>query len=147
MIVKPRPGPVAQELEHLAALLGDRIRHGFEMLVEAADQVDSCGIGESGEAAQIGEEQRGGQRRAETPPDLAAEHPPAGGEADIGVEHGDRQVEERHAVGGEPQQRQERIDPGDFLRRDPSGRLEEKEMPMPRRSGALVFSKLKRRAR
>ena len=74
-----RQQAVAQKLQDLAAMPLDRLDDGAEMLVEARDQpLGGRAIGDRGEAAQIGDDDRCRELLRGPLPDLAAEDAPAG---------------------------------------------------------------------
>ena len=88
-----REQAVAQELQHLAAMLDDHRHQAVEIVVQHLDQHFALGaVGDRGEAAQVGIEDHRLDHLEHAAPDLAVEDAPAGLRADIGVEQIDRDV-------------------------------------------------------
>ena len=83
-----REDAIAEELQDLAVVLGDRIADAFEMLIEPADDLRSrSAVDERREASEIGEQQGGRNDLAVAATDLSLQHARSGLRPEIGA-HG-----------------------------------------------------------
>ena len=105
-----RQRTVADQLEHVAAILGDRRDHRLGIIVEQRnDFARRRAIGDAGEPAQIAVPQHGAYPFGDAAPDQPAEHPPAGIAAEIGLDQRAGDAGQRYAF---DRQRQGRHQPG-----------------------------------
>jgi hypothetical protein len=117
-----REHPVADELQDLAAVAGDRVAQRVEEVVQHVEHLAGRqALGERGRAAQVAVPDRGPDRGAGTTYDLARQHPLAGVVADVGVEQvlGEPPVESD--LGCHRQHGQQVVDAQEILGREAAG--------------------------
>ncbi len=103
-----REHAVADELQHLAAIVADSLHQPLEIGIQDADHLGAGeAVGEAGVVAHVGDPDDGVDHLARAAPDLAGEHAPAAPLAEIGGEHVLRDAAEREEIEIERNRRDE----------------------------------------